>query len=274
MKKKAFFIIISICFLSGCATKMAYLNTGKTAEEIRKDRDACESMVNASDLKDASLKKNKLNQCMQEKGYNVVSEDEAEKIQGFKELWINPGTDFKAYEVIFIDKVDVSRVKVDNMHIPDTKVTDEDINNLADQMSERFSKTLNAIMPVVSDKAEAAGKKALYISLKLNSIAPTNIGVSVALEVAGHMSGLPLPGPPEGLFSFEGRIADSLDNEKLITFSDEAKSDKNASLAGVENFQHWQHAYNIMDYWADHLAALLAKEREQKYKSQLKFKLI
>jgi hypothetical protein len=29
-----------------------------------------------------------------------------------------------------------------------------------------------------------------------------------------------------------------------------------------------------MDYWADHLAALLAKERGQKYKSQLKLKLI
>ena len=71
-------------------------------------------MVEASDFKEADLKQKKFDQCMQDKGYNVVSEDEAEKIQGFKELWVKPGADFKAYEAIFIDKADLAQVKLKN----------------------------------------------------------------------------------------------------------------------------------------------------------------
>jgi len=272
--RKILFLIMAVFLLSGCATKMAYLNTAKTAEETKNDKDACEAIANASDFKDPSLKQNKLNQCMQEKGYKVASEEEAEKIQGFQELWIKPGADFKAYEVIFMDKVDISRLQVENTHLPDSKVTDEDINNLAEQMLERFSKTLNAVMPVITDKEKATAKKALYISLKLNSIAQTNVGLNIALGAAGQVSGLPLPGGPEGTFSFEGAIADFSSREKLIAVSNESKSDKNAALMGLESFEKWKHAYNIMDYWADHLAALLAKERGAKYKSRLGFKLI
>jgi hypothetical protein len=272
--KNIYAILILMLLLSGCATKMAYLNTQKPAEEVKKDKTDCQAIVDASDFKDADLKQKKFNQCMKDKGYSVVSEDKAEKIQGFKELWVKPGADFKPYEAIFIDKVDVSKVKVDNMHIPDTKVSDGDINNLGVEMLKRFSKALSVIMPVISDKEEAAGKKVLYISLKLNNISQTNIGVSAALEAAGHFSPVPLPGGPEGTFSFEGVILDSASSEKLITIGDEVKSDKNASLVGFENFSHWQKAYNVIDYWADHLAALLAKERGQKYKSQLGIKII
>jgi len=268
------FVLLLSFGLTGCATKMAYLNTARSPEEIKKDKEACEFMVNASDFKDPGLKRNKLNQCMKEKGYKVVSEKEAEKIQGFKELWIKPGADIKAYEVILIDKVDVSQVKVANTNIPDTKVTDEDIDNLAKQMRERFSKAVNNVMPVVADKENASGKKALYLSLKLNNISPTNIGINAALKAAGQVSGLPVPSAPQGAFSFAGAISDYLGNEKLIAISDECKEDKNASLAGLENFERWKHAHNIMDYWADHLAALLAKERGQKYKSRLGIKLI
>jgi len=253
---------------------MAYLNTRKPAEEVQKDKTNCQAVVDASDFKDRDLKQNKFNQCMKDKGYKVVSEDQAEKIQGFKGLWIKPGADFKAYEAAFIDKVDVSKAKVKNTNIPDTKVTDEDINNLGEEMLKRFSKALSVTMPVISDKKEVAGKKVLYISLKLNNISHTNIGLNAALEVAGHFTPIPLPGGPEGAFSFEGVITDSSGKEKLITISDEVKSGKNSSLAGVEKFSHWQSAYNIMDYWADHLAALLAKVRNQEYKSRLGFKLI
>jgi hypothetical protein len=259
--------------LTGCATKMAYLDIHRTAEEVQKDKDACEAVVNNSDFKDPDLKRNKLNQCMKDKGYNVVSEAEAEKIQGFKGLWIKPGVDFKAYEVIFIDKVDLSQVKVSNTNIPNTKVTDEDINNLGEEMLKRFSETLSVIMPVISDKEEALGKKVLYIRLKLDSIFQTNIGFNAALQVAGEVSGLPMPGGPQGTFSFEGVIADFSGQERLITISDEVKSDKNSSLAGFEKFSRWKYAYNVMDYWADHLAALLAKVRGQEYKSRLGIKI-
>ncbi|MDD4899514.1 MAG: DUF3313 family protein [Candidatus Omnitrophica bacterium] len=271
---KIFYLLILVLLLSGCATKMAYLNTQKPPEEVRKDKDDCQVIIDSSDFKDAGLKQNKFNQCMKDKGYNVVSEDKAEEVQGFKELWVKSGTDFKAYEAIFIDRVDVSQVKEKNNNIPGTKVTDTDINNLGDEMLKRFSGILSAVMPVIRDKEEAAGKKVLYVRLKLNNIAQTKVGFNAALQVAGQVSGLPLPGGPAGSFSFECAIADFVTKEKLMVISSETKADKNASLAGLEKFKHWKRAYNIMDYWADHLAALLAKERGQKYKSQIRIKII
>jgi hypothetical protein len=129
-------------------------------------------------------------------------------------------------------------------------------------------------MPVISDRKAAAGKKVLYIGLKLNNISQTNVGLSAALEVVGQFSPVPLPGGPEGAFSFEGEILDYSSKEKLITISDEVKSNKNSSFLGTENYSHWQKAYNILDYWADKLAALLARERGTKYESQLGIKIL
>lgn len=272
--KSIYYFLLLVIFLSGCATKMAYLNTQKPPEEVKKDKTDCQAVVDSSDFKDAGIRQKKFNQCMKDKGYNIVSEDKAEKIQGFKELWIKPGADFKVYEAIFIEKVDLRQVKVKNTNIPNTKVTDEDINNLGEEMLKRFSKTLSVVIPVISNKEEAPGQKMLYISLKLNNISQTNVGLNAALTVAGHFSPVPLPGGPEGTFSFEGVIADYPSKEEVIIISDECKENKNASLAGLESFERWKHAYNIIDYWADHLAALLAKERGQKYKSLLGLKLI
>ena len=272
MKKICFFILI--IFLSGCASKMAYLNTQKPAQVVQEDKADCQSIVDASDFKDQGLKEKKFDQCMKDKGYDVVSEDQAEKIQGFKELWVKSGVDFKGYEAIFIEKIDLNQVEANNNKIPDSKVTDEDINNLGDEMLKRFSKTVSVTMPVITDKEDVAGKKVLYVGLKLNNISETNVGLSAALEVAGHFSPLPLPGGPEGTFSFQGTISDPSGKEKLITFSDEVKADKNSSLVGVEKFSHWQKAYNVMDYWADKLAQLLAKERGKEYKSQLGMKIL
>ena len=154
------------------------------------------------------------------------------------------------------------------------KVTDKDIDNLGQEMLARFSKALSVVMPVIPHKEQAAGKKVLYASLKLNSISQANVTLNATLQVAGHFSPVPLPGGPEGTFSFEGVISDYPGGERLIVISDACKESKNSSLAGLESFERWKHAYNIMDYWADHLAALLAKERGEKYKSSIGIKLI
>jgi hypothetical protein len=213
---------------------------------------------------------------MKNKGYNVVTEKQAEKIQGFNGLWIKSGIDFKSYKAIFIEPVDISQIKIKNNNIPDTKVTDEAINNLGDEMFKRFSKILGIAMPVISDKKDIANKKVLCLSLKLNNICQTNVGANIALAAVGELIPVPAPLPdaPEGAFSFAGIITDSSGKEKLIIFSDEVKSDRNSSLIGTEKFSHWQRAYNIMDYWADRLAALLAKERGQDYKSQLRIRIL
>jgi len=272
--KTLFLILPVILFLSGCATKMAYLNTQKPAEEVKVDKTACQSVVDKSDFKDSGLREKKFNECMKDKGYKVVSEEQAEKIQGFKELWIKPGADFKAYEAIFIDKVDLSQVKLEEAKIPDTKASDEDINKLGEEMFRRYSKSVGLVIPVVTEKEELSGKKALYLTLRLINISQTNIGLSAALEVAGEFAPVPLPDAPEGTFSFEGEISDFASREKLVTISDAVKADKNGSFLGTEKFTHWQKGYNVIDYWADHLAELIAKQRGQEYKSQLGMKII
>jgi len=261
--------------LSGCAAKMAYLNTQKPPGEVKKDKADCQAVVDSFDLKDADLKQRKFNQCMKDKGYNVVTEDTAKKVQGFGELWIKPQTDFKVYEAVYIDKVDLSQLKVD-MRLPESKANEADINNLGEEMLRRFSGALGSVMQVIPDQKDAVGKKVLYAGLKLNKVSRAQSGVSVALQVAGHFVPpfTPLPDPPVGTFSFEAVFADYSSKEELIIVSDECKKDENASLAGLEKYERWKHAYNIMDYWADHLAALLAKERNSKYKSRLGIKLI
>jgi hypothetical protein len=269
---KGYFILVLGIVLCGCATTATtYLNTSKNSDEIAKDKAACQAQVDASDFTDSHLKQNKFDQCMQSKGYNVVSEAQVEKIQGFKELWVKPEANFKAYEVIVIAKVDVSQAKANN----EQKVSGQDIDSLGEQMLQRFSKALGNVIPVISDKEKATGKKVLYVSLKLNNISQTNVGANVALEAVGFMLPVPAPLPdaPEGAFSFDGEIADYSSKEKLIAISDEVKSDKNSSILGADKFSPWQRAYDIMDYWADWLAVLLAKERGQEYKSKLGIKI-
>jgi hypothetical protein len=264
-------LFIFAVLLAGCATQTAYLNTQKPQQEVEKDKTKCQVMVDAYEFEDASSKQKKFDQCMKDKGYNVVTSAEAEKIQGFKELWLKPKIDFKAYEAIFIDKVDLSQAKADNKQ----KVAEPDIDNLGEQMLERFSKALSAVMPVILDKEKASGKKVFYLSLKLTNISKTDVGTNVALKAVGMLLHVPVPLPdaPQGAFSFEGVVADFSSKEKLIVFSDEVKSNKNSSLMGGEKFSPWQRAYEIMDYWADRLAALVAKGRGQEYKSQLKTKI-
>jgi hypothetical protein len=271
MKQWCFILIVTMVFCGCATTETTYLNTAKSSDEIAKDKAICQAEADTSDFTDPELKQNKFNQCMKDRGYNVVSDGQAQKIQGFKELWKKPGADFKDYEAIFIDRVDTSLAKANNKQ----KATDQDIDNLGEQMLQRFSKTLGRVMPVISDREKAAGKKILYVSLKLDNISQTDVGANVALEAVGFLLPVPAPLPDvsDGAFSFEGVITDYSGKEKLITISDEVKSNKNSSIMGGEKFSAWQRAYNIMDYWADRLAALLAKERGQEYKSKLGMKI-
>jgi hypothetical protein len=53
---RLFYLFVSLIILSGCATKMAYLNTQKLPEEVKKDKTDCQSIVDVSDLKDSGSK--------------------------------------------------------------------------------------------------------------------------------------------------------------------------------------------------------------------------
>jgi hypothetical protein len=246
--------------LPGCSTPKVYVNplTGNKASS--EEEQACKG-------KEAEG-------CMAQKGYKPLEEKEAKNFRAFEKVWCKPNADLKSYRMILIDKVDVSEVKVKNVQIPGTKVTDEDIDHLGKEMFERFSKTLDVLIPVLDDGKKAVEKKTLRLQLKLTDIAQTNVGMNSVLQGVGSVTHIPIPVNSEGLFCFEGTITDFSTKEKLIIVSDRSKSDKNASLAGLENFEKWKHAHNTMDYWADYLTGLLAAKRGQKYKSQLGLKII
>lgn len=275
MKNPYIVLMLMMVLLSGCATKTAYLNTQRPSEEIKKDKYDCQKAVDKLSIKDEGQKRKRLNQCMKDKGYNVVSEKKARKLQGFLEVWIKPQSNFKGYEAIFIDKVGLAQLKVD-MNLPKFRASQKDIDNLGQEMYNRFSKALGFVLPVIPDEQKIAGKKVLYVRLELEKATQTNLGLNTGLQVVGQFTPpyMPLPDAPLGTFSFKGEVSDYSSREKLIVVFDECDEDDNASLAGIENFEKWKHAYNIMDYWADHLASLLTKERGQKYKSRLGIKLI
>lgn len=261
-------------FFAGCAgTKMVLVNPQKTADEIHEDETACHALAGNCDEDGVECVK-AYNQCMEEKGYKLTPEKKAGKVKGFQQAWINPDIDFKKYQAILIELVDVSQAKTRNLQVPGSKVTDADIEHLGQEMGKRFSEMLSVVLPV-ADWEKTAGKKVLYVRLVLKDIARPNVGFNAALQVASTVSRIPTgPLGSEGLFSFEGTITDFQTGEKLVTISDFVRHDKNASLIGIENFEKWQHAYNIMDYWADCLSRLLADKRGQSYKSRIKFKLI
>lgn len=251
-----------IMVLSACSTTpKTYENLSKTAAEDREDRARCSSS-------------GEYDSCMKQKGYKLVPKKDVGHVKGLKEVWVDPDIDFKAFEVIYLEDVDVSEVKVKNMQVPGNKVTPEEIDALGKQMFERFSKMLGSVMPVAYDKKEIEGRKAMTVSLKLKDIARTNIGINTALQAASTVSKIPIPISSQGSYSFECLISDLSTGEKLMTVSDEAKKDKNSSLAGLENFEKWKHAYNTMDFWADRLAGLIASKRGQAYQYKVKFKLV
>lgn len=266
--KKLYWILAGIVVLSGCATAgtKVFVNPEKTAQEMALDETECRKVTGVTE---EAASQTTYNQCMEERGYKLVPEKDAGRVKGFRQVWTDPNTDFEAYEVLVIDKVDVSEVKVKNMQVPGTKVTDEEIDSLGDQMQERFSNFLSAVIPVVSEK-EAIGKRALRLRMKLTDIACTNVGVNAALQA------VPVPYMPvssKGLSSVEGDITDLSTGKKLVTMSDSTRAGKNSSLVGLEKFNKWKYTYETMDYWADCLAKFLAEKRGEPYKSQLNFKL-
>ncbi|MDD5138470.1 MAG: DUF3313 family protein [Candidatus Omnitrophica bacterium] len=271
MKNPCWVLLLGAAFLAGCATNKVYVNPEKTIREMTLDETECQAAGDSSDLQDDAGRKKEYDRCMQQRGYKLVAEKNAKRVRGFQEVWVDPNVDFKAYEAIVIDKVDTSEVQLMNMRgTPGTKVTEADIDRLAERMRDRFSDLLNAVMPVVPEE-EAGRKKTLRIRLGLLGVATTNIGVNVALQA------VPVPYMPvssKGLFSFEGTITDLSSGKKLVTMADRTGSGKNSSLIGLEKFDKWKYAYETIDYWADCLAKFLADKRGEPYKSQLKFKII
>jgi hypothetical protein len=247
---------------------MVYVNPEKTIQEMTLDETECQALADASGLDRAGSSK-EYSRCMQERGYKLVNEKNAKRVKGFQEVWVDPAVDFNVYGAVVIDRVDVSEVKVKNMQAPGTKITDEDIDRLAERMQEHFSTFVDAVIPVVTE-AEALGKRTLRIRLKLLDIACTNVGVNAALQA------VPVPYMPvssKGLFSFEGTITDFSTGEKLATMADRTGSGKNSSLIGLEKFDKWKYAYATIDYWADCLAKFIADKQGKPYKTKLKFKL-
>lgn len=193
------------------------------------------------------------------------------EIKGFKSSWVRPDVDFKAYNAIFIREVGIKDIKLGTSGVLDNEADKKEIENLATQMQKRFSDILNTVIHMEKDEKSLRNEKALMVHLRLTEVAGTDVGTNVA---TGLVIGL---GATNAALSMQCEIFDSITGELVISLKDKHEStgfEPNASWLGSEDLDKWQHAYNTMDLWADRLAKFLAKKRGQKYKSQLKSKLL
>jgi len=257
--KKILFLAGAI-FLNGCATPKIFVNPQRNAEETRKDRDECQKVGN-------------LEKCMQDKGYKLVPESEAKKMQGFEKVWFNPNADFKKYDVIFVDKVDTSQAKHKEggiFSLLDDKADFEEAAKIAEEMRARFVKQLNTVMPAETDREKIGGRSAMIMSLKLTQITGANVGANVATKVFTGSTFC------DASLGMEAMITDADTAQELISLADKHSSDitdGNVSVANevldTDSFTRWEGAYKTLDFWADRLAGIIAQKRGQKYESSL-----
>jgi hypothetical protein len=196
---------------------------------------------------------------------------EEPRIKGFKRTWVAPETNFKAYNVIFIEEVDTSNLEIDYDSPLDKKVTDEEVRNLAAALRDHFGKYLGNVIPVETSLMKLAGKQPLLIKLELTEIHPTNVAGNIASKA---MIGFDFSRATLGVL---GTIKDGLTDKTLVIFYDlhlPTPIDGNRSLLGSESFDKWKDAYETMDLWGDRLSDFLAKKRGQEYKSPKKFRLL
>ena len=191
-------------------------------------------------------------------------------VKGFEESWVNSRADFKKYEVIYINNVDIKDIKVTTSGVLDEKAEEKEVNGLAKEMRERFSKILSGVLPTETDESKIKGKKALIVNLKLKEAAGTDTTSNLATNIVLGM------GLTNAILAMECDIIDAQTGEKIIILSDRHEStgwEENSSLLGTDDLDKWQHAHNIIEIWADKLAEFMAVERGEEYKSQLKAKL-
>lgn len=175
---------------------------------------------------------------------------------GFDQAWVDPAVNLKDYEVIYIEKVDTSSLALG----------DAVKQRLGDEMRKRFACVLCALMPTVVNEREIGGRRALSLKLKITEAVKANVTQNVAVTILNPLPVDFLGLSSQGVVAFEGVIVDRSTGVKVIAIQDRTDEDKNSSLIGVEDFGPWQHAYNIMEGWADSLALLLAESRGQEYK--------
>jgi hypothetical protein len=255
-------LIISISlaiFLGGCATTKVYVNQNKTYSDTENDKIACTG--------------DDYDQCMAKKGYKLTEQADADKVKGFKKSSFNSSVDLKKYQVLFVDNVDTSEVKLKesdsltNRLMNKTKPDSSETAMIATRMRTKLKEFLGKVIPTVNDHNDISGKNALIINLKLKEIIAADAKANITANIFIHTN------VSSSKLTMECTISDASTGEKIAVLSDSHKPgrrDGNSSVyVGTQNYARWLGAYMTIDLWADNLAAFLAEKRGQKYESPL-----
>ncbi len=240
---KSLFLATLVFCIYGCVTTKVYYNSDKMLEEARIDQENCAGKEYAK--------------CMANKGYRLAPEAKAKFKKAFLRVWINPGVDFKKYEAVFVENVDISEAALKNQHSLnplDQHATKEEAENIALYMQGKFREILWPVIPVEKDRVALESKPAMIINLKLT-------------EISGPGQGKCLFNP---VFCMEGKIIDSSTHEELVTLLDKYEAclpDKDIDSLKPADTAQWQAAYTTIELWADNLASILALKRNQAYNS-------
>jgi hypothetical protein len=186
------------------------------------------------------------------------------EIAGFDRVVIEPGKDIKAYDVIYLEEIDLSGVDLgegDLFYDYDNEsggilAEEDEKEDLAYKFRRKFERHLEKVMPVEWRPVQTKGKTVLNLLVK----------ISGELREAGIIENL-LPGKNErgARLSIEGKFVDASTGEDVLYFYSEHSSPSSGEDDPVMYTDDREEWIRAVDKWAAALSGYIAEKKGKMY---------
>ena len=187
-----------------------------------------------------------------------------EEIRGVSASTVKPDTDFNAYDILYVKKIDMSEVKLDGAELF-YDYDDEsggriesagEIEDLEYKYRMMFGKALSEAITVTYRKTKQKEKRVMVLLLKI-------MGELKETRLLENL--MPGEAKREAKVLIEGHLIDQETREELVSFLDESismKSEEDESIFDEDDMEVWDLAVTL---WAKGLAGFLAQRRGKLY---------
>jgi hypothetical protein len=174
------------------------------------------------------------------------------EIAGFDRVVIEPGKDIKAYDVIYLEEIDLSGVDLGEGILAE----EDEKEDLAYKFRRKFERHLEKVMPVEWRPVQTKGKTVLNLLVK----------ISGELREAGIIENL-LPGKNErgARLSIEGKFVDASTGEDVLYFYSEHSSPSSGEDDPVMYTDDREEWIRAVDKWAAALSGYIAEKKGKMY---------
>ena len=186
-----------------------------------------------------------------------------EQIRGFRVSTVNPDTYFKAYDILYVNKINMSEVKLDRFEFFDYddenggRIEDRgEIGDLEYKYRIIFGKALSMAIPVTYRRTEKKEKRRMVLLLKIE-------GELKETRLLENL--IPGGGKRKTKVKIEGHLINQETKEELVSFLDESiyrKREEALSIFDEDDMEAWEIAVTL---WAKGLAGFLAERRGELY---------